>query len=729
MTMRNAVQPIEPRWSIGNKMILGFLLTVFVPLALIGGGIYLQRESELRTNTETTIQLLAEARAAEIELVADKLEETAENLIINRSDFNVILGSLQPGATAEDIATADAEIDRIFRDNLTIERIRLYDTGLNVISQRTTSTLPVFVDTQRELARSALFTGIVGIYEGDDEARLMDIVVPIRDNEGHMRGHIVLTQNLEEVVAQSADVNTEGIINLNRLSIVKTVTDRTDADTIADLQLFLYNDRGELVAATQNRSAIFSSDFSEAVPLTGDRPGQVVEYDTSVLEEEVLGYYQPVSGTPWTLEVAVPLTEISNPLIFGYMPVAAAVLIGLGVLSLGMYIFLFNSIVPPLKRVIYQMNAFSLQQPHRPIPVSHRDEIGQAQQAFNRMTAYTYETYNKSLEQYRDLNIHLQLLYTINDIIGLQDQEFLLSEIVRLIRQDYEKVDYAQIYLLDDSRTRAILRAGTGELGRRMLVQEHEQALSQGGMVANAILLGDTIVVNDLATNIEYRLPDVFNETKSIVVVPIQAGETVIGVLDIHSFSPNVFGSDDIAFFETIGASLGVTLSSQIDRSSGKSGSSFIDVSTLKRDDLPTLAFGVGTDEKSWTSVQQQAMQRRQLASRDDGATVNFAIPVILRDEVLGAVEWTVDKSRYNNELVQTATDLVTRLGLAIDNARLFEQGQRLVTRERLVNEISQKLTQQNDIRQILQLAVRELGQALGTPETKIKLNIDRRSE
>jgi hypothetical protein len=70
------------------------------------------------------------------------------------------------------------------------------------------------------------------------------------------------------------------------------------------------------------------------------------------------------------------------------------------------------------------------------------------------------------------------------------------------------------------------------------------------------------------------------------------------------------------------------------------------------------------------------------------------------------------------------AEDLVARLALAADNVRLFEQSWRLIDRERLVNEISQKLSAQTDIKQILQIAVKELGLALGTSETMISLNI-----
>jgi len=61
-------------------------------------------------------------------------------------------------------------------------------------------------------------------------------------------------------------------------------------------------------------------------------------------------------------------------------------------------------------------------------------------------------------------------------------------------------------------------------------------------------------------------------------------------------------------------------------------------------------------------------------------------------------------------------------LALSLDNARLFEESQRAIERERLVNDIAAKLTSQTEIDAILQTAVREVGQALRVPLVSINL-------
>jgi GAF domain-containing protein len=68
------------------------------------------------------------------------------------------------------------------------------------------------------------------------------------------------------------------------------------------------------------------------------------------------------------------------------------------------------------------------------------------------------------------------------------------------------------------------------------------------------------------------------------------------------------------------------------------------------------------------------------------------------------------------------AVELANRLAVTADSARLFDQSVRAAEREALINEISGKLTQQTEVSQILQVAVKELGQALRVPQTSIRL-------
>src|SRR6185436_241928 len=106
-----------------------------------------------------------------------------------------------------------------------------------------------------------------------------------------------------------------------------------------------------------------------------------------------------------------------------------------------------------------------------------------------------------------------------------------------------------------------------------------------------------------------------------------------------------------------------------------------------------------------------------------DRGTIAIAVPITLRGQVLGAAEWELPIQDFGEDKVLLAQELVNRLALSMENARLFQQSQVSAERERLVNNISAKLTSKQDINDILQTALREVGQALHSPEVSIRMN------
>jgi GAF domain-containing protein len=60
------------------------------------------------------------------------------------------------------------------------------------------------------------------------------------------------------------------------------------------------------------------------------------------------------------------------------------------------------------------------------------------------------------------------------------------------------------------------------------------------------------------------------------------------------------------------------------------------------------------------------------------------------------------------------------RLGLALDNARLFEETSTRATRERLVADITTKIRSSNDPQEMIRTAMEELKQVLGASKVEI---------
>jgi GAF domain-containing protein len=63
------------------------------------------------------------------------------------------------------------------------------------------------------------------------------------------------------------------------------------------------------------------------------------------------------------------------------------------------------------------------------------------------------------------------------------------------------------------------------------------------------------------------------------------------------------------------------------------------------------------------------------------------------------------------------------QLGIALENARLFEETQRLAHREAISSEVVSRIWSSTNIDTILQTAIQELGRALNVSQGAIRLN------
>ncbi|HQN43893.1 MAG TPA: hypothetical protein PLA25_07145, partial [Anaerolineaceae bacterium] len=68
---------------------------------------------------------------------------------------------------------------------------------------------------------------------------------------------------------------------------------------------------------------------------------------------------------------------------------------------------------------------------------------------------------------------------------------------------------------------------------------------------------------------------------------------------------------------------------------------------------------------------------------------------------------------------------LASQVGVALQNARSFEQIQNQAVRESAVNLITQRIQSTTSVEDALQIAVRELGHALGMKPTSVILDPD----
>ena len=733
---------MEKRTRLGNpipetglpflaQFTLVYLLVVVLPIGAISYISWSMMSQNNIQRVEDNVAIVGSAKTDEVSNLIYASNESIEDIVFsgdNLNDYNLTL-------TRQDETAAEDVFDNILENYASIVAIKLFnnagtpvvEVGLDVDTPRA---------TQQDINFSSGTFGILPkislIYGGPGNRPLADMIFVVTASNGSQIGKILVVQEIS-----LADDD-------NLPSILDAINARQEFETLPPASVYLFSEtpiggqasRYELVATSQRGIPLFIDDYPELDPITltdddefksrfnlaeQNFGGQVATYTSDIIGEDVIGYVERIGGTRWVLAVEFSEEDASQQ--SSTLPMLGGLAVGFLLLYLIVFWLAYQRIVPPINRVIERMNTFSFITPTE-LPVSTRDdEIGQLYKSYNRLMNYTLTQFGQQNTRATNLANKLNLIYDVNKVMGVLDIDFILSETVRQLHEQIDVVDYAHVFIIDEDRQKAILRAGTGDVGRRLVIQEYQQDLNAGGLVSNTVLLGQTQLINDVDKSLEYSGNIRFPNAKSIAVTPAKIRDRVLAVLEVHSFTPGAFTDDDIELFGSLASELALVIVAI----SGEATQEM--TSSLAYQDAELTTFvgmaGASSQNQEWSDLQQQAIQSQLIATKNDGEKVHFALPVLLRDEILGAVEWTVQAEQFNNQLVQTANELVGRLALAIDNARLFERSQRLIERERKVNDISQKIISQNDIHQILQTAVRELGQALGTGDTIIRLNLD----
>jgi sigma-B regulation protein RsbU (phosphoserine phosphatase) len=99
------------------------------------------------------------------------------------------------------------------------------------------------------------------------------------------------------------------------------------------------------------------------------------------------------------------------------------------------------------------------------------------------------------------------------------------------------------------------------------------------------------------------------------------------------------------------------------------------------------------------------------------------AVPIAIGANVLGVLDV---QHNILNGLQKEDADLLqsvaNQIAVALRNARLYQQTQQQARNEALLRNINQKISSTTDMETAMKVAIRELGDALGTPQTIVRL-------
>lgn len=320
--------------------------------------------------------------------------------------------------------------------------------------------------------------------------------------------------------------------------------------------------------------------------------------------------------------------------------------------------------------------------------------------------------------QGRDLQRRILQVRTAGEISqtvsAITNPEELIQQVVDLVRERFD-LYYVGLFLLDETGQYAVLRAGTGEAGRRMLAEGHRLAVGGTSMIGWCIANRKPRIALDVGEDAVRFANPYLPLTRSELALPLIARGEVLGAMTVQSEEPEAFDQDDLLVLQSIANAVAIALSNA--RLLQTTQEALRDLEEVHRQTL----------SGAWEEIPESGLEitlGEGNGHRDAEAEIaphTLQVPLRLYGDTLGEIVIEGDHpwSEDERHLVEVAARQITQ---ALENAALFQESRRRAWQESLIGRLSARVAETLDLDQMLQTAARELRAALQLDEVEIRL-------
>jgi PAS domain S-box-containing protein len=370
------------------------------------------------------------------------------------------------------------------------------------------------------------------------------------------------------------------------------------------------------------------------------------------------------------------------------------------------------------------------------VNIDSKDEFGLLSRTFNTMADELKVSMNvleqRVIARTTDLETSAEIASAANQV---RDMDDLLNLTVNLIRDRFGFY-YVQVYLIDNQNEYAVLKDGTGYVGRKLLNRGHKLPLDGNSIVATVIRSGEPYVVQDTRADKHFLPNELLPDTRAEIAVPLRTKSRLIGVLDIQHNEPQAFDDATVRLFSALSDQLSITFENvdlfESVRKRAKEmetvalvsaeAATTLDVNKLLRDvvDLTKRSFDLyhahiylldeagenlvltaGAGEigrqmvaegrsipltREHSLVARAARTQEGVIANDVAANPDFlphpllpdtksemAIPMIANGQLIGVLDVQADiTDRFTEEDVRIKTILAEQIAVAVQNARAY---------------------------------------------------------
>jgi GAF domain-containing protein/HAMP domain-containing protein len=367
------------------------------------------------------------------------------------------------------------------------------------------------------------------------------------------------------------------------------------------------------------------------------------------------------------------------------------------------------------------------------LPVVGNDEIGLLALAFKDMTERLHEVFaemekrvvERTLDLERRSNQVQVAAEVARDAATSQVLDVLLNRAVNLVRERFGFY-HAGIFLLDDAREYAVLRSATGEAGQIMLERGHKLKVGQEGIVGFVSGTGEPRISLDVGVDAVHFKNPILPETRSEMSLPLRAGDTVIGVLDVQSKQAAAFDEEDITILQTMADQLAVAIQNarllkeaqeNLQQMQMLYGLYNLDAWESLKSTRSVAGYQIDSSGLRAVPVLLNGDSGKQEVSPD---LPPISRPIDVRGRTIGYLEVWPDQEQVTSEEANFIDAISERISLALESARIFEETRSLAFREETLNQIISHFNQSLDFNSLVESALTQLWQLPNVSEVSI---------
>lgn len=452
----------------------------------------------------------------------------------------------------------------------------------------------------------------------------------------------------------------------------------------------------------------------------------------------------PVAGAyRWLpqLEVALVAEQEQAEALYAVLAtlgiVAGITLTGI-VIAVGVSLLVTRGIAQPLAKLTKTTAQVAAGDLTLTADVSREDEVGILAQTFNTLTARLRDLIGgleeRVAERTQELERRSSFLEASAEVgraaSSVLDPVQLARQVVDLIRERFG-LYYVGLFLVDEAGEWAVLHAGTGRAGQKMLARGHRIRVGEG-MIGWSVAQNQWRVALEASEDgVRLATPEL-PETRSEAAFPLHSRGRVIGALTVQDTRRGAFDQEAIVALQIMANQVAVALDNarlymQSQEALEAERRAYGEISREAWQQLVrTRAIqGYRCNEQGVVAFTESAGAVPEAGPRPDGdGRSTAAVPIRVRDQTVGTLNFRKagDGAGWADEEVALLRNMAEQLGLALDSARLYQDTQRRAVREQLTAEIAARIRESLDMEIILRTTVQEVRQALQLPEVVVRL-------